>query len=116
MAHRLSIQNGRAEMFSGRGITPWHRLGTVVDGMLTAKDALKAAHLDWKVEKYPVTAKVKGRTVECPRNFALARSDNGHVLSVMGKAYTPIQNSEAFEFFDDIVGGGQAIYDTAGAL
>lgn len=43
MAHELSIQNGRAEMFSGRNITPWHRLGTVVDGLLTSSEALDAS-------------------------------------------------------------------------
>jgi phage/plasmid-like protein (TIGR03299 family) len=117
MAHCLSInKKGRAEMFSGRNITPWHRLGTVVDGLLKAEEAIKAASLDWTVEKHKITADFHGRQIPCPRNFALCRSDSGAVLSVMGKAYTPIQNSEAFEFFDSVVGSGQAVYDTAGAL
>lgn len=50
MAHCLRItEDGRAEMFSGRGINPWHGLGSVVDGMLKSLDAIQAAHLGWRV-------------------------------------------------------------------
>jgi hypothetical protein len=37
MAHELTVND---TMVSGNNITPWHGLGTVVDGLITAKDAL----------------------------------------------------------------------------
>jgi phage/plasmid-like protein (TIGR03299 family) len=38
------------------------------------------------------------------------------VLGVVGQEYTPLQNSDAFAFFDPIVGEKAAVYHTAGAL
>lgn len=118
--HELSIQNGKAEMFSGSGQTPWHKLGTVVQGLLTAKDALTAAHLDWQVSGMPVT--VNGVQLPFPNGETentwqgICRQDTGACLGIMKGRYECIQNADAFEFFDNLVGNGQAVYDTAGAL
>lgn len=104
-------------MFSGRGIRPWHGLSTVVDGMLTADAALEAAHLTWTVSRRGVYIHGPGGTDEEAGGYkAIARDDTGAVLGIMSDKYVPIQNSEAFEFFDSVVGAGQAVYDTAGAL
>lgn len=53
-----------------------------------------------------------------PDTFAFVRNDplNSPVLGVVSKDYTPLQNAEAFGFFDPIVGENAAIYNTAGAL
>jgi phage/plasmid-like protein (TIGR03299 family) len=112
MAHELTINDGKAEMFSGQGITPWHKLGTVVNGLLTAKEAIDAARLNWNVSLREVF--VDGKPFD--ENKATVRDDNNRVLSVVGNRYHVIQNSEAFSFFDEVVGEGQAVYDTAGSL
>jgi phage/plasmid-like protein (TIGR03299 family) len=57
-----------------------------------------------------------GEMIEIPGQFAVRRTDNNHPLSIMSARYTPIQNVEAFEFFDSVIGSGQAVWDTAGSI
>jgi len=52
MAHELMIQNGEASMMYV-GDPPWHRLGTALAKPATAEEAIRAAKLDWTVEKRP---------------------------------------------------------------
>ena len=88
------------------------------NGPATAKEAIQVANLDWKVSKIPVFTTVNGQRLLVPDTFAVVRNDplNSPVLGVVSKDYTPLQNAEAFGFFDPIVGENAAIYHTAGAL
>ena len=117
MAHEISQNaSGEYEMFSGSGEVPWHRLGTIVSGLLTSQEAIKTAKLDWKVEKRIMcfNDEVQGE-IETPC-WATVRTDCCRYLGSVRKGYRIVQNSEAFEFFDQIVGEKKAVYDTAGAL
>jgi phage/plasmid-like protein (TIGR03299 family) len=106
------------------GEPAWHRLGTVLDRPATAEQAIKAAHLDWSVTKQPVFIGKPGLFGESHRyldSYAIVRDDDwrNRKLTALGFAaedYTPLQNREAFSFFDPIVGQNAAIYHTAGAL
>lgn len=99
---------------------PWHGLGTILNKPATAKEAIEAAQLDWPVIKLPLFAGSKH--VPVPDKFAVVRKTGNlvqksdPVLGVVGKDYTPLQNRDAFKFFDPIVGQDAAIYHTAGAL
>lgn len=100
------------------GERPWHGLGVAVQGEQTAESAIVKAGLNWNVQRYPVYfGRGQGNSMPLIENKrAIVREDTGAVFSVMGEGYTPVQNREAFRFFDAIVGEGQAIYHTAGAL
>jgi len=119
MSHEIEeLETGEAAMVSGEGITPWHGLGTVVEGLLTASEALQLAHLDWTVEKHPdFQRRLDGTFVEVPDRFLIVRSSDEKVLGNVGGDYKPFQNDEAFSFFDTVVDKtGEAHYTSAGSL
>ena len=115
MSHNLLIQNGEASMMYVGGL-PWHGLGTRLDRPATAKEAIQAAHLDWQVRKLPLCAVDGLLHLPVKDKYGVARDGSLDVLGVVGRDYTPVQNREAFAFFDPIVGKNAAIYHTAGAL
>lgn len=118
MAHELDIVDGKASMFSSRGLLPWHGLGTVInEDAATSADAIKLAGLDYDLYKNPVfTIDPDGVKMEIEDSFAVIRGDTNKALGVVGKNYHIFQNSEAFSFFDEIIGEKLAVYETAGAL
>lgn len=91
---------------------PWHGLGTRVEEALTSADALRIAGLDWLVEQKPIQV-CGGNRIE---NFkANIRSTDGKVLGVVSDRYQIVQNVEAFDFTDELI-GGDVRYETAGSL
>tara|TARA_R110000744_G_scaffold97318_3_gene188071 strand:+ start:2496 stop:3518 length:1023 start_codon:yes stop_codon:yes gene_type:complete len=103
------------------GATPWHGLGEYVgDTAVTAEEAIVAGGLDWEVGCQRLFAEYDrddGNLIEIPNNFAVIRDTDKAVLGVVGKNYTPIQNSQCFEFMDEITGPERLVaYDTVGSL
>lgn len=103
------------ETMAYAGQVPWHGLGTAVAEAMTSEDALRLSGLDWTVSLQPVYTQQGGAYVECPDNAAVVRSSDGFVFGCVGRAYRPVQNSEAFSFTDHLLGEGVR-YETAGAL
>lgn len=95
----------------------WHGLGTVVDTEQKACDAIRLAKLDYKVSKKPSGfQKDNGEWKVNPNEYNIVREDTETKLGNCTNVYKIVQNVEAFNFFDVVVGEGQAIYHSAGAL
>lgn len=95
---------------------PWHGLGTKVDEAPTSAEALELAGLNWKVEQTPVYT-ADGTLI--PNYKANMRNTDKSVLGIVSDRYQIVQNNEAFEFTDSIVGeteNGVVKYETAGSL
>ena len=98
---------------------PWFGIGTEVEEAPTAEEAIRKAGLDWKVIQRPVycdgmladnrvgnvRVQVDPETGEEKRNL----------LGIVSKDYHPVQNREAFGFFDSLI-GTEARYETAGSI
>ena len=91
---------------------PWHKLGVRVEEALTAEEALEKAGLNWDVNPMPVFDS-HGR--EILGYSANVRSSDESVLGIVGSRYQIVQNREAFDFTDSLIGEGLK-YETAGSL
>lgn len=98
MAHEIRENDGLV-LFKDAA---WHGLGTVVEHAPTPMEAMKLANLDWNVNKNPLFTKLGDDLVYVPENFALTRSDDNSVLSIVGNKYTIIQNNELFDLAGSI--------------
>jgi len=90
----------------------WHGLGTVVSSEVKSSEAIKLAQLDYQVNKVDLFTSEK----KLDSHVAIIREDTKEILGITTPKYQVIQNIDAFSFFDTVVGEGQAIYHSAGAL
>lgn len=106
MSHQIET------MFSVK-VTPWHKLGTVVSEAPTAAGAIRLAGLDWSVIKERLQT-AAGKVVDA---YAVIRESDGTVVGdAVGPNWTPLQNREAFGWFDPFIESGLAKFETAGSL
>lgn len=104
------------------GETPWHGLGTRIPKGVPAERMIEAAGLDWEVELRPARgAKEINRKGEFSRYEVIRVPRKGAeeqevLFGVVSRRYKPLQNREAFAFFDPIVNEKKAYFETAGAL
>jgi len=109
MAHNV-------ETMAYAGEVPWHGLGKQVLPDLTPEQMLVEAGLDWEVERVPAFAEVNGEKIAVGKS-ALVRTSDSKVLDVVGDDWNPVQNAEAFGFFNDFVTvAGNMEMHTAGSL
>ncbi len=117
MGHEITVRkDGTVEMFAAGSTPVWHRLGQRTEEALTSGGALAMAALDWRVHESPVHAEIAGDLHLVRTHKAIVRTDTETVLGIVGRKYRPVQNEEAFNWLDELVGCRMAIYETAGSL
>lgn len=109
MAHNIMKNDN---MFSVRE-TPWHGLGEVIQEAPSISEGIRLANLDWEVSLAPLQTVGDQRAV---KHKAVVRSDTNDILAVVGPDWTPLQNIDAFNFFDKFLDSGAATLETAGSL
>ena len=88
-------------------------------GLLTPEQMLEAAGLNWEVKNYPTFAVLDDNdsdsVIETGQS-ALVRLSDKKMLDVVSDDWNPVQNAEAFEFFNEFVMAGDMEMHTAGSL
>jgi len=109
---------GYVESMFYTGQTPWHGVGVALDAPPSAEEAIQAAGLNWKVQKQPIFTPHRGQKnmEEVPGFSAVVRKDKRRVLGVVGKTWQPLQNCDAFQFFDPFITAEVAQFHAAGSL
>lgn len=92
--------------------TPWHGLGRRLLEVPTIEEAIAASGLDWTVSTQGLYL---ADGTQAPSKAVVRESDNS-ILGVVGPNYTPLQNIDAFKFFNPFLESGMATLETAGAL
>ena len=105
MAHELNFnQLNKTWSFASNAQKAWHDLGQVVDGAMTAEEAIKLANLDYTVEKADVFMKSQDDTnVIVDGHYSTYRTDTNQYLGMVKSRYEVVQNKDAFSFFDSII-------------
>ena len=106
----------------------WHGLGIVLKEVPTIEEAIVAAGVDWNVIEKPLYTDL-GQTYEnkarkddlvlakhVATHKALIRETDNSVLGIVGEGYQPVQNKEAFQWFDFLLDSGDATLEAGGSL
>lgn len=95
----------------------WHNFGTTLSSPATSREAIESAGLNYTVVKKPLNeVVVLNNPADVTDCWATVRTDTGDVLGIVSDSYQPVQNADAFRFFDHLVSTNDLIYETAGSF
>ena len=100
------------------GKTPWHGLGKEIpEGKkLGIDEGLIAAGLDWDVDLRRLYTEDGYTLLNIHERYAVCRQEDNAVLGIVGPEYTPLQNKEAFAWFQPFLDTADVTLETAGSL
>ena len=103
------------ETMAYAGELPWHGLGTKVPQDLSTDEFIKQAGLNWTVSKRPLYFNSENK-LKSTSMTALVRDTDDKILSYVSSKWNPVQNQQAFDFFEEFVNAGDMHMHTAGSL
>lgn len=115
MAHNIDTTTGTPAI-AYVGETPWHELGEQLEEGQPIETWLKAAQLEWHLDRLPVQYLVKGKLRTVAERYVLVRSDTGDALSIVSGGYNIFQPKDTLEFYRDLIYDFGYTLETAGAL
>lgn len=115
MAHEIEVRNGKYSFFSVKE-TPWHGKGVLIQEAPSIQEGLKLAGLDWTVSKHKMKAFLPDGTLVPAETEMVVRNSDMKRLGEVGPKWKPLQNQQAFEWFDPFLKSGSATLETAGSL
>jgi phage/plasmid-like protein (TIGR03299 family) len=115
MSHEIDLSTGRPAI-AYVGERPWHELGEKLPEGQAIEVWLKAARLEWELNRLPVQYLVDGKLRTMDDRFVLVRSDTRAALSVVSGDYQIVQPKEVLEFYRDLVTLYGYKLETSGAL
>ena len=100
------------------------KLGTRITENVSGTEAFRIAGLDWTAEKRAAFFMGEDGPILAPDHCSVVRSDNGQLMQIAGKGYTPVQHTSIAELFNFLSGeieienvlsirGGRKCYATA---
>lgn len=96
---------------------PWTNIiQNIPSGINDSGEAMRAAGLDWNVEKKNMVVLDGNRQTIVPDRYAIVRRDTDQVIATVGKKYNIVQNRDAFRFFDQHVRSGDAEFTGGGYI
>ncbi|KYC35850.1 alpha/beta hydrolase [Scytonema hofmannii PCC 7110] len=103
----------------------WHGLGTVLNKPPTTSEAIVQAGLNWRVMEEPIYRQTdvqeqavlqKNLIRDCDTASAVKPSAYRHILGTVNYDYVPLQNQDAFRWFDSLIEKGGVELEAAGSL
>ena len=120
--------------YATRGLAWGTNWTTDVSDCKTSAEVMEKAKMNWDVDKCELVAEMpfginRDNSIKlgefahdgkiyrrCPNAYGTFRTDNNIPLGVVKQKYEVIQNRDAFAFFDNAIGKGEAVWDKAGCF
>lgn len=118
MVDTQSLYGGAMQVSRFHSPAPWRDTGSQVkSGCTSVRQAMIDAKLDFKVEVVEAHQQLPDGSYKVADDHKfIRRTDNNTILGRCGKVWEPLQNVDAFDFFQPFVDQKLARIDTVGSL